>query len=93
MMISSWHFWLLIGLLGQACFFARFLFQWIASERRGESVVPESFWWFSLVGCGLLLSYAIYRGDVVFILGQSFGSFVYLRNLHLIRRKNRKLNS
>jgi len=72
MAIDTWTFWLILGLLGQACFFARFLFQWLASERCGESVIPESFWWFSLI---------------VFILGQSFGSIVYLRNLHFIRRK------
>lgn len=87
MTIDSWTFWLVLGLLGQACFFARFLFQWLASERRGESVIPESFWWFSLLGCVLLLAYAIHKQDIVFILGQSFGSVVYLRNLHFIRRK------
>jgi len=87
MSVNSWYLWLAIGLLGQACFFARFLFQWLESERQGQSVIPESFWWFSVAGCGLLLSYAIYRQDIVFILGQTFGGFVYLRNLHLIRRK------
>jgi lipid-A-disaccharide synthase-like uncharacterized protein len=65
----------------------RFLVQWIASERRKESVVPRSFWLFSLGGGATLLVYAIYRLDPVFILGQGAGLLIYLRNLYLIRRK------
>jgi lipid-A-disaccharide synthase-like uncharacterized protein len=83
--------WLGIGFLGQAFFSARFLVQWIASERRKESVIPVSFWFFSIGGGLTLLVYAIYRLDPVFILGQSAGLFVYLRNLYLIRRKERGL--
>jgi lipid-A-disaccharide synthase-like uncharacterized protein len=79
--------WLAVGLLGQAFFSARFLVQWIASERRKESVVPVSFWFFSIGGGLTLLLYAIHRLDPVFILGQGAGLFVYLRNLYLIRRK------
>lgn len=81
--------WMAVGFLGQAMFFSRFLVQWIASERRGQSVVPISFWWLSLGGGALLLAYAIYRVDPVFILGQSFGFLVYARNLLLIRRGRR----
>lgn len=80
------NFWLAIGFLGQALFFSRFLVQWIASERRGESVVPVAFWYLSIGGSTLLLSYAVYRLDPVFIVGQSFGFFVYGRNLYFIRR-------
>ena len=69
----------------------RFLVQWIASERKGESVVPLSFWFFSLGGGLTLLVYAIYRRDPVFILGQGAGLFVYSRNLYLIQRKGRQL--
>jgi len=65
--------------------------QWIASERRRESVIPISFWFFSIGGGSVLLIYAIHRGDPVFILGQGAGLFVYLRNLYLIRRKQRLL--
>ena len=78
--------WLAIGLLGQALFSARFLVQWIASERRKRSVVPHAFWYFSLGGGLTLLAYAIYREDPVFIIGQAAGLFVYARNLWFIRR-------
>ena len=87
----SEHFWLSIGFLGQAFFSARFLVQWIASERKKESVIPISFWFFSIGGGLTLLIYAIYRLDPVFILGQGAGLFVYLRNLYLIRRKQSRL--
>ena len=79
--------WLAVGLTGQVFFSMRFLVQWIASERRKESVVPVSFWLFSIGGGVTLLLYAVYRQDPVFILGQGAGLFVYLRNLCLIRRK------
>jgi lipid-A-disaccharide synthase-like uncharacterized protein len=86
-MVTSEHFWLSIGLLGQVSFSMRFLVQWIASERQKESVIPVSFWFFSIGGGLTLLIYAIYRMDPVFIIGQGAGLFVYLRNLYLIRRK------
>lgn len=79
--------WLIIGFVGQAMFFMRFLVQWIASERKGESVVPLLFWYFSLAGGLILLSYAIHIRDPIFILGQSMGAFIYMRNLFLIFRK------
>jgi lipid-A-disaccharide synthase-like uncharacterized protein len=81
--------WLGIGLLGQAFFSARFLVQWIASERRKESVIPTPFWYFSIGGGLTLFAYAIYRMDPVFILGQGAGVFIYARNLHLIRARKR----
>ena len=80
------HLWLGVGLLGQAFFSMRFLVQWIASERRKESVIPTSFWFFSIGGGLTLLIYAIYRLDPVFILGQGAGLLVYARNLWLIYR-------
>ena len=79
--------WLILGLGGQAMFSARFLIQWIASERSKRSVVPIAFWWFSLAGGLCLLSYALFRADPVFILGQSAGMIVYFRNLVLLRRR------
>jgi lipid-A-disaccharide synthase-like uncharacterized protein len=79
--------WVMVGLLGQALFSVRFLIQWIVSERRKESVIPMAFWYFSLAGGLVLLAYAVYRQDPVFILGQGTGSFIYIRNLVLIHRK------
>lgn len=78
--------WLAVGFLGQAMFTSRFVVQWIASERRGRSVVPELFWWCSVAGGILLLGYALHRKDPVFVLGQAAGLLVYLRNLVLIYR-------
>jgi lipid-A-disaccharide synthase-like uncharacterized protein len=89
--MSTEHVWLAIGFLGQAFFSMRFVVQWIASERRQESVIPVSFWFFSIGGGLTLLVYAIYRLDPVFILGQGAGLFIYLRNLYLIRKKERRL--
>ena len=81
---------LFAGLLGQLLFTARFLVQWIASERAGRSVVPISFWFFSLGGGFILLGYAVYRQDPVFIIGQALGSFIYMRNLMLIAKAKRE---
>jgi lipid-A-disaccharide synthase-like uncharacterized protein len=81
--------WVVLGLVAQACFTMRFLVQWIASERAGRSVIPVAFWLFSIGGSLLLLVYALYRRDPVFILGQSFGMIVYLRNLYFIRRERK----
>lgn len=78
--------WVAFGLFGQLMFTGRFLVQWIASERAKQSVVPVVFWYFSLAGGLILLTYAIYRRDPVFVLGQSLGVFIYLRNLVLIHR-------
>lgn len=77
--------WLGIGFTGQALFFCRFLVQWIASEREKRSVMPVAFWYFSIAGGLIVLAYAIYRRDPVFIAGQSFGCMIYLRNLWFIR--------
>ena len=85
------HVWVTVGFLGQTLFFMRFFVQWIASEKRKESVIPVAFWYFSIGGGLVLLTYAIYRRDPVFIVGQSAGLFVYLRNLLLIRQKERRL--
>lgn len=81
--------WVMIGLGGQLAFTARFLVQWIASEREGRSVIPIAFWYCSVVGGSILLCYALYRADPVFILGQSMGLSIYLRNLVLIARERR----
>jgi lipid-A-disaccharide synthase-like uncharacterized protein len=78
--------WLGVGFLGQAFFSMRFLVQWIASERRKQSVMPVSFWVFSIGGGLTLLVYAVYRVDPVFILGQAAGLAIYARNLYLIKK-------
>lgn len=85
--------WLALGFSAQAIFAGRFLIQWIASERAGKSVIPEAFWYLSIVGSALLLLYAVYRRDPVFILGQSSGMFVYLRNIFFIRRDKKASNA
>jgi lipid-A-disaccharide synthase-like uncharacterized protein len=77
---------ILVGYIAQGMFAMRFVVQWIASERAGHSVVPVAFWVFSIGGGLMLLGYALYRKDPVFIIGQAFGVFVYLRNLQFILR-------
>jgi len=81
------HYWLYLGFAGQLLFGLRFVVQWVASERKGESIIPIYFWYLSLVGSIILLGYAIFRRDPVFILGQCTGFIVYTRNLMLIYRK------
>jgi lipid-A-disaccharide synthase-like uncharacterized protein len=105
MLIDLWHFiggyfyevfvlkldaWAWIGLIAQLLFTARFVVQWIASERAGRSVVPFAFWVLSIGGGMMLLIYALYRRDPVFIIGQGFGVFVYLRNLQFVLREKRQ---
>ena len=85
--------WLIIGFVGQALFGARFIIQWVVSEKKGESTIPLAFWYCSIGGAIVLLSYAIYKQDPVFIVGQSLGSIVYVRNLILIDRKRKSLAS
>lgn len=83
-------YWLMIGLVGQGIFALRFLVQWVASERKRDSVVPIAFWWLSLLGGVDLLAYAIYRREPVIILGQVMGIPVYARNLVLILKARRR---
>lgn len=84
------QFWLVVGFVGQGVFTARFLVQWLASEREGAVVIPAAFWWLSIVGAFALLAYAIARNDPVFAVGQSMGVFIYMRNL-TIGSRGRKL--
>lgn len=87
--LTAAQIWVGIGLLGQSMFFMRFLVQWLASEKAGQSVVPTSFWFFSIAGALIVLAYAIYKVDPVFIIGQLMGLGIYSRNLVFIVR-NRK---
>ncbi|TVL97240.1 MAG: lipid A biosynthesis protein [Candidatus Brocadia sp. WS118] len=83
--------WIILGFIGQFLFGSRFFVQWIISERRGESIIPVIFWYLSMAGSALLLTYAIYRRDPVFIMGQCSGLFIYMRNVMLIYKKKRFL--
>ena len=87
--LPSWNGFVLLGFIGQAIFTARFVIQWIVSEKKNKSVMPVSFWYCSLVGGTMRLIYAIYRMDIVFILGGAVGLIPYFRNLMLIYRKPR----
>jgi lipid-A-disaccharide synthase-like uncharacterized protein len=88
--VTNFDWWVILGFVAQLMFTGRFLVQWIASEKEGRSVIPIAFWFFSIAGGLLLLAYAIYRRDPVFILGQAFGVFVYVRNLYLIMREHER---
>ena len=87
--IVQFDWWIVLGFVAQLMFTMRFVVQWVASERAGRSVIPLAFWMFSIGGGLLLLVYALYRRDPVFIAGQAFGVFVYLRNLQFVRRDRR----
>jgi len=83
----EWHFWKVIGWLGNAVFFSRFIVQWFATEKKKQVVVPTSFWWLSLAGTLLLLSYALcYTHDSVFIFAYAFAWIPYIRNLIIHHR-------
>jgi lipid-A-disaccharide synthase-like uncharacterized protein len=88
--ITRLDWWVLLGVVAQLLFTARFLVQWIASERAGHSVIPVAFWIFSIFGGALLLVYALYRKDAVFIAGQAFSFFVYARNLYFVMRDRKE---
>ena len=85
--LTAEQLWMGIGFLGEALFGMRFVIQWVASERRKRSVVPVAFWYLSIVGAVIVLCYAIYREDPVFILGTGAPLLIYLRNLWFIRRE------
>lgn len=87
MKLASETLWLILGFTGQAVFTGRFVLQWLYSEFQKRSVIPVGFWYLSMLGSAILLVYAIYREDPVFIAGQSFGMVVYLRNLQLIKQQ------
>lgn len=82
----NFDLFMIVGLVGQGMFSMRFIVQWLASEKAGKSVIPFSFWIFSLGGSFLLLLYAVYRHDPIFILGQAPNLLIYSRNIWLIKR-------
>ena len=85
--------WVILGFVAQAFFTMRFVVQWIASERARKSVMPVAFWFFSVGGGALLLVYALYRKDPVFIAGQAPGLVVYLRNVYFIIINGKQVSS
>jgi lipid-A-disaccharide synthase-like uncharacterized protein len=82
--------WAVLGFIAQALFSARFLVQWIASERARRSIIPVAFWWFSIAGGILLFIYALSRKDPVFIAGQGGGLLIYARNIMFVLREQRE---
>ena len=86
MKLFNFDLFMIVGLVGQGMFSMRFIVQWLASEKAGKSVIPFSFWIFSLGGSFLLLLYAVYRRDPIFILGQAPNLLIYSRNIWLIKR-------
>ena len=83
----DWNYLVILGLIGNAIFSMRFLVQWLASERQGESVIPVSFWYWSIAGSIMMCLYFIFRRDPVGILAYLPNSMIYIRNLMLIRRR------
>lgn len=86
MTASEWV-WVTIGAVGQTLYGARMIVQWWVSEKQGKSVVPASFWHLSLIASVLMMAYALWRRDPVFIGGQVIGLAIYTRNLSLLSRK------
>ena len=84
---------IVIGFGGQALFATRFIIQWLSSENAGRSVIPVAFWYFSITGGLVLLTYAIWRQDPVIIAGQSVGVFIYARNLYFISKEKNKIKT
>jgi lipid-A-disaccharide synthase-like uncharacterized protein len=82
---ASW--WVALGLIGQLFFASRFIVQWVASERKGRSIIPVPFWYLSLGGSAILLIYSIHIADPVFILANILNGFIYIRNLMLIGKE------
>jgi len=83
----TWDFWVAFGLGGQMLFGSRFVVQWISSERKKRSHIPIGFWYLSLCGGIITAIYAIHRRDPVFVIGQTGGLIVYIRNLMLIYKQ------
>ena len=84
--VAKFDFWLAFGLVAQLLFTARFLVQWISSERAGQSVMPMAFWFFSMGGGLMTLVYGIAKREPVIIIGQSLATIIYIRNIMLIVR-------
>jgi lipid-A-disaccharide synthase-like uncharacterized protein len=82
--------WFIVGFAGQMTFGARFILQWVVSEYKKRSHVPVAFWYISIIGSVILLTYSIHRRDLIFMLGLSLNTLIYVRNLHLIHKHGAK---
>ncbi len=91
--LTSVDMWVIIGFVGQFMFTMRFVTQWIQSEKVQKSVIPTSFWIFSILGGGIVLAYAIHKQDPVFIVGQAAGLLIYFRNLYFVIKEHRRLQN
>ena len=87
--VARFDLWLVFGIAAQILFAMRFVVQWIASERAGRSVMPTAFWFFSIAGGSMILTYGIVRREPIIIIGQVLAVFIYVRNLMLIFRERR----
>lgn len=87
----EWHFWKVVGWMGNAIFFSRFLVQWWATEKKKQVVIPNAFWYLSLAGSLILLAYSLYRRDSVFIFAYLFTWIPYIRNLMISHRVRKSL--
>jgi lipid-A-disaccharide synthase-like uncharacterized protein len=88
--VAKFDFWLIFGIVAQLLFAARFLVQWISSERAGRSIVPVAFWFFSMAGGLMTLTYGIVKREPVIIVGQAFSTIIYVRNIMLIVKERRQ---
>jgi lipid-A-disaccharide synthase-like uncharacterized protein len=89
----TWNVWKFVGFVGNAVFFSRFFVQWYATEKRNQVVVPQAFWWLSLVGSVILLAYGVfYLRDSVVIFAYAFTWVPYIRNI-MIHRRNKAARS
>ncbi len=85
--VAKFDFWLVFGLVAQLVFAARFIVQWISSERAGKSVIPFAFWLFSVGGGVMTLVYGLVKREPVIIFGQGLATIIYVRNIMLIFRE------
>ena len=91
---EPWELWLFgFGLIAQLTFFGRWIVQWIASERRRQTHMPQLFWWLSLAGATMLLVYFTLRREPIGMLGQSVGWLIYGRNLYFVKVKHKQVMS
>jgi len=84
----AWGVWKVVGWLGNAIFFSRFFVQWYATEKKQQVVIPQAFWWLSLIGSVTLLCYSLHQKDSVFIFAYAFTWIPYIRSL-MIHRQNK----
>lgn len=87
MTLDNQTLWVGAGLMAQLLFGVRFLVQWLYSEARGQSLIPPAFWYLSVAGGVILVSYAIHQREVVFIIGESVTLAIFLRNLIMLRKQ------